>query len=157
MPKPAFIEIPHHPQSLDYTCLPACVRMIAHYHGIILSEMEIAHLLETDETGTRFQAIHRLSTLGFDVEVTTGIMSDIKKWLDANLPCIVRIKTTHLPRYPLPPWVPHAVVVVGITEAQVFIHDPAQNDAPDAIPIKAFQSAWADGQYQFAVMKPVFS
>jgi len=128
--------------------------MVTHHHGLLLSEAEIAHLLETDETGTRFRDIHRVSALGFDVEVTTGTIFDLKKWLDANCPCITRIKTTHLPRYPLPPWVPHAVVVVGITENNVYIHDPAQSTAPDVVPIKAFQSAWAGGQYQFAVMKP---
>ena len=157
MPKPFYIEISHHPQFLDYTCVPACVRMVAHHHGLILSETEIAYLLETDETGTRFREIHSVSALGFDVEVTTGTISDLKKWLNANFPCIVRIKTTHLPRYPLPPWVPHAVVVVGITENNVYIHDPAQYTAPDVVPIEAFQSTWASGQYQFAVMKPAFN
>ena len=152
MPKP-FIEIPHHPQSLDYTCVPACVRMVAHYHGVMRSEAEIAHLLETDETGTRFRAIHRVSALGFDIEVTTGTTFDLQKWLNAGFPCIVRVKTTHLPRYPLPPWVPHAVVVVGITESEVYLHDPAQEVAPDVVPIKAFESAWAGGQFQFAVIK----
>jgi len=156
MPKSSFIEIPHHPQSLDYTCVPTCVLMVAHYHSIILSEAEIAYLLGTDETGTRFRDVHRVSALGFEVEVTTGTIFDLQKWLNAGFPCIVRIKTTHLPRYPLPPWVPHAVVVVGITENDVYIHDPAQNTAPDVVPIEVFQSAWAGGQYQFAVMKPTF-
>jgi len=128
--------------------------MVAHYHGIILSEEEIAHLLETDETGTRFREIHRVSTFEFDVEIMTGTISELKEWLTLGFPCIARIKTTHLPRYPLPPWVPHAVVVVGITEDKVFIHDPAQNTGPDVVPIKSFQSAWAAGQYQYVVMKP---
>jgi len=128
--------------------------MVAHYHGLLLPEAEIARPLETDETGTRFRVIHCLLTLGFDVEITTGTILDLRKWIDAHFPCIVRIKTTHLPRYPLPPWVPHAVVVVGITESQVFIHDPAQNSGPDAVPLEAFQAAWAGGQYQFAVVKP---
>lgn len=47
----------------------------------------------------------------------------------------------------------HAVVVVGFDDVHVFINDPAQVEAPLAVDIDTFLLAWANRNYEYAVMR----
>jgi ABC-type bacteriocin/lantibiotic exporter with double-glycine peptidase domain len=135
------LPVPHLEQEQDYTCVPACVRMVLAFHGHWVSERALSDLLDTDVTGTRFRDIARVAELGFTVNIATGSLEDPGRITREGFPCIARIKTVQLPRYPLPPWLPHAVVVSGAAEAEVFILDPAQPFGPEAVPASAFLGA----------------
>jgi ABC-type bacteriocin/lantibiotic exporter with double-glycine peptidase domain len=51
----------------------------------------------------------------------------------------------------------HAVVVVGITDDQVYIHDPAIAKAPLAISMAGFEAAWTEMDYGYALVTPAAS
>src|SRR5262245_25086094 len=116
------LDLPHFRQEADYTCVPACVRMILAYYGRDIPEAEIAAVLVTEETGTRFADIVRIARLGFEIDIATGAVAALTAMVDRHVPCIARVKTVHLPRYPLPRWVPHTVVVVGVDGGRVYFH-----------------------------------
>jgi ABC-type bacteriocin/lantibiotic exporter with double-glycine peptidase domain len=150
----SYLVLRHQPQERDFTCIPACVRMVLLYFGLDLAEEEIAGLLGTDETGTLFPDIANVDALGFDAPIGKSTLHGPGELTAAGQPVIARIKTTHLPRYPVPPWVPHGVVVVGVTRGSVWIHDPAQPRGPEAVPRNAFAAAWRAGQDDMAVIRP---
>lgn len=149
-----YLALPHLSQEQPFTCTPACVRMVLAYHGRDLPERDIALRLDTDDTGTRFRNIANVASLGCRVHFGTGTLADLQAVSGSGMPLIARIKTMHLPRYPLPPWVRHSVVVVGATAAEVYIHDPAQHTGPDVVPAHNFDAAWQAGKHQFALLTP---
>ena len=55
------LAVPHFRQAQEFTCVAACARMVLAYYGRPLSEAEIAELLGTDETGTRFRDLTSLT------------------------------------------------------------------------------------------------
>ena len=61
------IPIPHHQQERDYSCLPACVRMICAHLGTEIPEAELRRLMKTKPSGTSPANAAYLSGLGFDV------------------------------------------------------------------------------------------
>lgn len=149
-----FLALPHLKQERDYACTPACVRMVLSYYGLTLSEDELISLLRTTLAGTEFEQILNVASLGFTVRVETGTLGDLRRCTAAGEPCVARIKTCHLPHYPLPPWVRHSVVVAGVTASRVYYHDPAQDDDPASANLSNFDKAWAAGQYKFALITP---
>ena len=46
------IPVPHRQQELDYSCVPACVRMLLAFHGKECSEQELRILFKTRIGGT---------------------------------------------------------------------------------------------------------
>lgn len=46
----------------------------------------------------------------------------------------------------------HAVVVVGFIENHVYVNDPAFAAAPIAVPLAAFELAWMNFDYRYAVL-----
>src|SRR5438067_13433272 len=106
-----FLALPRLSQEHPHTCVAACVRMLLACYGRDVSEDAVASLLGTDESGTRFRDIANIARLGLDVRLQTGSIADLRVHTDRGDPSIARVKTTHLSGYPLPPWVPYAVVV----------------------------------------------
>jgi len=49
-----WLSVPHHKQSRDGQCLPACARMVLAYLGQDLDEARLARLLRTRPFGTPF-------------------------------------------------------------------------------------------------------
>ena len=126
--------------------------VVAHY-GRDLPENENGALLGTDETGTRFQDLLNIARLGLDVRGLAGRIQDLRSHTDQGHPCIARVKTTHLPGYPLPPWVPHAAVVLGVARGRVWIHDPAREHGPEPVATVSFEAAWTADQHQYAFFR----
>lgn len=48
-----WLNVPHHQQELEYSCVAACVRMVLAHYGDIRTEAELRSLLDTQPTGTR--------------------------------------------------------------------------------------------------------
>lgn len=145
---------PHYRQEHDWSCTPACVRMVLAYHGHVVSEDVMTATLGSTTMGTPFHNLARLEDLGFKVRIESGSVSDLRLLTARGTPCIARVMTIQLPRYPLPPWVRHTLVVVGVSRSRVFYHDPAHNEGPDEAPIERFASAWAAGRREFAIIVP---
>ena len=55
------MRVPHFEQELSYSCLPACIRMVAAFYGVEQSEAALRALLKTRPAGTSpVQAMLRL-------------------------------------------------------------------------------------------------
>ncbi len=109
------MRVPHLEQELDYSCLPACVRMVLAFYGHKCAEAELRILLKTRPGGTSpLQVMWRLPELRFEAHVQTGSQPILRETLAAGRPCIVHVWTQ-----PLTHWqeeVIHALVVTDITE-----------------------------------------
>lgn len=148
-----FLPVPHFKQELDYSCLPACVRMVLAFYGQEYEEARLHALLKTRPGGTSpVQVMLRLPEMGFDAYVRSGSLSLLRELLNVEIPCVVHLWTP-----PLPYWsveAIHAVVVVAIAEDRVLVHDPVQETGPTEIPIDTFVEAWAATDYLTIVIRP---
>jgi len=147
------MRVPHFEQELTYSCLPACVRMVAAFYGVERSEAALRTLLKTRPAGTSpVQVMLRLPEIGMNAQVHMGSLLTLQAQIASGQPCIV-----HLWTEPLPYWrtsVIHAVTVVAMTESEVTIHDPAFADAPKKVPISLFLQAWSETDYLMLVISP---
>lgn len=136
------MNVPHIQQEREYSCLPACVRMVLAFYDEQRSEDELRRLLRTRVTGTSpANLMLNLPDIGFDAAVFNGSMTLLRDHIAERTPCIVHLWTA-----PLPHWehsVIHAVVVTGITEDMIVINDPAWETPALAIPLSDFLDAWS--------------
>lgn len=145
-----WLPVPHYKQSAAGDCLPACARMVLGYLGLDVEETRLADLLRSRPFGTPAYHIRFLEALG--VSVTFGSMSlpRLRAYLQDGIPCIVFLQTGELPDWEFS--ANHAAVVVGLTEDMVYLNDPALEDAPRAVPLDNFLLAWAEFDYECAVV-----
>ncbi|MFQ6119163.1 MAG: cysteine peptidase family C39 domain-containing protein [Methanosarcinales archaeon] len=139
------IKVPHYKQNKDYTCVPACVRMVLEYHNHMISEEELEILMETDIWGTYAENMLNITSIGFDVRVLLSNYSELTSLIDSSLPCIVFLQTDSLSYWDVE--CSHAVVVVGFDDEHVFVNDPWFSDAPIKIPKNEFMTAWSKNEY----------
>ena len=118
--------------------------MVLAVQGMLLGEEALCALLDTQQVGTEVLNIlllnQRLS--GCHAEVASASFDDLSRWLQEGIPPIVFVATG-----PLHYWQTeclHALVVVGIAEQSVMVHDPAFAQAPIAIPQSKFLAAWGE-------------
>ena len=145
-----WLPVPHHKQSQDGRCLPACVRMVLSHLGRDFDEDLLARLLRTRNFGTPAYHVHLLSQLGYVVTFEQGTESDLRQHLSHGQPCIIFLKTEHLPHWQTED--AHAVVLAGMTSENVYINDPAFDAAPLTVPLNNFLLAWSEFDYEYAVI-----
>jgi len=136
------MNVPHFQQEREYSCLPACARMVLAFYGEYRSEDELRLLFKTRVTGTSpANVMLNLPGIGFDAYVFDGFQTFLRERISEGVPCIV-----HLWTGPLPHWqdaVIHAVVVTDIAEDTIVINDPVLETPATAVPLGAFLQAWA--------------
>ncbi len=71
--------------------------------------------------------------------------------LAAGHPCIVFVRTGDLPYWGAD--VGHAVVVTGLHDDLVYLHDPAFNNAPQIVGLGDFGLAWLEAGEYYAVIR----
>lgn len=147
------MNVPHFPQERDYSCLPACVRMVLAFFGHQRSEGELRRLLKTRVTGTSpANVMLQLPNIGFDASVFDSSQSFLRERLSAGQPCIV-----HLWTEPLPHWheaVIHAVVVTDFGDETVLINDPVLEAPSTAVSWAAFLASWAATDHTLILITP---
>jgi predicted double-glycine peptidase len=137
------IPVPHYQQERDYSCVPACVRMVLAFYGQDHAESDLRILLRTRVAGTSTANVMlKLPGLGFDVAVTSATFYELEQNVRAGDPCIVQVWTEHLSHWDTI-WM-HNVVVIGFDDDLVLVNDPAFPDAPQAIPRDEFIVAWSE-------------
>lgn len=124
--------------------------MVLTHLGFQMEYDTILHLLKVRAFGASGQNLKYLSPLGVTVIYREGSLDELKHHWQNGYPCIVLVRTTELPHWGYA--TDHAVVVVGMEDQLVFIHDPAFAAAPIAIPLTAFELAWMDFDYRYAVL-----
>lgn len=136
------IPVPHYQQERDYSCVPACVRMVLAFYGQDHAESDLRTLLKTRSAGTSAANVMlMLPTLGFDVAVAFATFYELEQIIRAGTPCVVQVWTEHLSYWDTS-WM-HDVVVVGFDNDLMLVNDPAFPDAPQAVLRDEFMAAWS--------------
>src|SRR5438445_12853876 len=91
----SWLKVPHFRQELEYSCIPACVRMVLAHYGAIRTEADLRLLLDTKPTGTRAGNLMRLSGPDFEVHLRSSNLVELQQVLADNQPAIV-LKTGSL-------------------------------------------------------------
>ncbi len=146
------LPIPHYKQSHPGTCLPACVRMVLAGLGDDVPELRLADVMGSYWFGTPASRVLRLSSLGYKVTYERASFGHLRTHLAQQLPCIVFVRTAALPYWDED--VPHAVVVVGVEDRTVYLHDPALDVGPTAVDMDFFLLAWAELDNYCATLIP---
>ena len=123
--------------------------------GINIRYDRLRRLLKVrDNVGASFYNLQYLRELKETVSVTIadGNMEMLKDYLDQEQPVIVAVDTIDLPYWDNES-VGHAVVVVGLDEGTVSLHDPWFEDAPKVVEKVLFESAWLRHEYAYAVIQ----
>jgi len=116
--------------------------MVLRYLGIERSELEIGTLIQSDQEGTSVMNIELLTEADWGVTVMTDELDfqGLKQYIDQGTPVIAAVWTGALPY-----WTrnrPHAVVVVGDDENEVYLNDPKFLNAPQCVAWADFSKAW---------------
>jgi len=161
LPQSARLVIPYYPQEKDYSCVPACARMMLEHYGVRMQEKELRRILETKPLlETPAANVARLATklavrAQRPLRLTIGPcdLADLTVSLAGNCVPIVFLQTG-----PLPSWsydCGHAVVVVRIDDPDVAVHDPHPYQGPNqSIPRSSFEKAWATTGNLAALFEP---
>jgi len=123
---------PFYPQHDSMDCGPACLRMIAAFHGKTFSLQELRKRSYIDREGVSLQGISEAAesigyrTMGVKIPFDTGL--DLPSLASAPLPVIVHWNQNHF------------VVVYRISHKYVWTADPGSGK--HKLPIDVFKKQW---------------
>jgi ABC-type bacteriocin/lantibiotic exporter with double-glycine peptidase domain len=147
------LPVTHLRQSSEATCLAACARMALACAGDLRPERELIELLGIDPSyGAPASRLLRLERLGYRVLYDSVSLSLLRSALERNIPPIVLLKTGFLGYWSEN--VSHACLLVGMTEATVFLHDPWLASGPVEVTRTEFVAAWTEMDYLAALISP---
>lgn len=151
------LTIPHVPQTNPdgrNSCVPACLSMVLAYQNIPFGEQELCDLLNTQLAGTEVWNVLLLEehVANCHVGIDSVSFDKLQESLTAGIPPIAIVVTRHLSYWQRDTI--HAVVVVGTTDDEVHINDPAFPGAPRAVLRPEFLTAWSELDF-LAVMVTV--
>ena len=123
------------------------------YLGVARSQQDLARRLGViQDIGAPASQILRLRTPPIEVVFRTEAkLDDIRQWLQRRAPVIAFVQTSFL-SYWNGQIAQHAVVVVGIDEQLVYLHDPGKQDSVMTALIDEFWLAWDEMGLTFAVL-----
>ena len=116
--------------------------MVLDYLRVPYQYGELLRLLQIGDYGTAFSNIRQLVKLGLHVEVRAGDMAAIRTHLRNGSPVIAFLNTGMLSYWTTETG--HAVVVIGLDEQAVYVHDPYLANPAKAVPLVEFEAAWID-------------
>jgi len=148
------IELPRLFQEEDYSCVPACIRMVLLHLGYDYAESQICEVCETSDRGTgQNQAVAGIEKLGFTVSKLKNEPFDLlKQFLAVGKPVIVLLDVHQLP-YSKSNAGLHAVAVNGFDGHYISYIDPARAEEIE-IPVETFLRAWQECGSLGLVIKP---
>jgi len=127
-------------QETEYTCLPACIRMVFSYLGKDISEKKIASACHTTNAGTKLKdAVQAARHFGYEVtQIQDGLLEDLFQSINNFKPVIVILGLEHLS---YGDFGTHSVVVTGFKEDHILIIEPLTGKEKQ-INILDFLKAW---------------
>lgn len=148
----ASLNVPHCKQEFQYSCIPACARMVLGFFGSQHAEAELRALLRTDPNGTPARRLMELRQLGFGVTFVTTDLVGLVGYLTSGVPPIALLKTASLPYWP--DSCDHVAVVVGVDDSWVYLNDPYFDSAPQQVSHADFLLAWSPYAGTVALVRP---
>jgi len=119
--------------------------------------------LGTTASGAPFSNLAQLRTWQFAVELAKGNLRILQQRLAQGNPVIVPVATELLPYWILRTDIPerermteHAIVVIGLDEEQIYVHDPDFAAAPQVVDVGWFTEARRHHDHWYAVIRRRF-
>jgi len=142
--------LPMEPQSSErYQCGPSTLASVLAFHGNPVPEEEIAKAIYSPTAqGVLLSDMAWFSReQGFQADVRTGSVNDLKTAVDERLPPIVLLDygIGHLRR-------PHFTAITGVTGGGIFQLDSNRSD--DYVRMKLFTRLWERAGNQYLVITP---
>jgi ABC-type bacteriocin/lantibiotic exporter with double-glycine peptidase domain len=144
------LSIEHRRQEERTGCLAACAQMALEVIGIRQSQQDLNRMLGMTEAGTPSPRVKRLNRQGVAVVYDTGDEHVLRTAIDRGLPPIVFLLSGDLPYWRVN--LRHAVLMVGYSEDEVFLNDPAFADSPKGVSWGDFLLAWSEFDYRYALV-----
>lgn len=126
------------------TCIPACVRMVLEYHGLILSEEALI-----DDMGFRLdppgleEAVRKVCKAYRAIgKLEYGTRHDLARVFKSGVPLIASVNVEGLDWGADYPGFKHCVVVVGFEGDDVVFFDPWTGKHPSRLPLNEFCRHW---------------
>jgi len=149
--KSKLLDFPNTRQAYEFSCGPGAVQSVMAYYGSDFRESELINMLKTDkDEGTYVKDIIRFFHYnGFTTKLKQKMTIDeLRKYIDRNIPVITLIQAwgneQDFKHGYLDCWNDgHFVVVIGYTDNQILISDPALYNT-GYIPISEFAGRWHD-------------
>lgn len=145
-----WLRVSHRQQRQQADCLAACAAMVLEYFGVSFRYEQLLPLLHIRSHGTTFSALRALTGLGVSVRIDSGEIANLQGYLIDGIPPIVFVNTGLLSYWTSQTG--HALVVTGIDEQSVIVHDPAIREPNKHIPIVEFEMAWIEQDQRYAVV-----
>jgi ABC-type bacteriocin/lantibiotic exporter with double-glycine peptidase domain len=148
-----FLKITHIQQRANSDCLVACAAMMLAAVDVDVDYNRLKNLLGVTNIGTPYSRLQRLESIQPDLHVTLqpGDLHDLFTAIDAGTPPVIFVYTGELPYWSSAVY--HAVVLVGYTETEFFIHDPAFAYAPHTVTIGDLELVWIEDDSYVAVVQ----
>jgi ABC-type bacteriocin/lantibiotic exporter with double-glycine peptidase domain len=105
------LSIEHQPQQNQVGCLAACAQMVLSHISIAWSQQRLNRLFEITSMGVPLSRIQRLGSQICNVLLHFGGESQVRQFIDQQLPLIAFVRTVELPYWSED--VEHAVLIVG--------------------------------------------
>ena len=142
MPK-VYIQKKHHKQETNFSCVPACLKMMLDFFGINLPESNLILTLKTKPYGTHIINILNINNEKYEIysAIEFWSLDELLAYLKKNrTPCIVPVWTDFLDYWDSECL--HSVVVHGYDEKNILINDPFFEKKEFVVPIDDFINAW---------------
>ena len=128
--------------------------MVLVYWGIERSQTELAQAMDIfPGIGVPGSRIKRLASHQLDVIYGEGELADLQTAVAYNMPPIALVSTAELSYWDVS--TPHAVVITGLDENTVWVHDPAKTQPNIQVSVGDFLLAWDVMMNLYALIKKV--
>lgn len=115
--------------------------MVLAYWGINRNQNRLARQLRTVRgAGTPGSHLLRLASRNLDVYYRSGDLDDLRAALAQGVPPIVLVNTKEFEHWTVETL--HAVVVIGMDDANVVINDPGMDQGSTLVTVGDFYLAW---------------
>ena len=149
MPK-VLLSLPHQHQQSDGDCLAACAAMVLAHLGHTANYAQLLRLLKVKAYGAPAGNIRLLESLGLTTVYSQTDLAGLEAMLQEGHPVVVFVRTGQLPYWARS--TDHALLVVGYDEGLLYVNDPAQSEAPIAVPRADFELAWLEMNNRYALI-----
>lgn len=146
------LHISHQQQRRQADCLAACAMMVLQYLHIQVNYETLLKMLHIGPAGAPYRNLQHLKNLGVSVLIENGNLNILRNHLSHNLLPIVFVSTDGLPYWNELP-THHAIVVTGIQNDQVYLHDPNFAEAPQVVSALEFNFAWSEMDEVYALLQ----
>ena len=147
------LPVSHIRQRQTADCLAACAAMVLDDRRVSYRYTALLQLLHIRDYGTAFSSLLRSEQPDLRVDVQVGDLTQLRTNLHNGVPVIVFLNTGMLSDRTVETG--HAVVVIGMDDQVVVVHDPHLAAPARVIPAIEFEAAWIEQDQLCAVIRPV--